>query len=117
MRGNVGGRVEHCELLFEQPGREVVQIAPPREPLVRSARRREVDIPDSGLVQHGAEGADGSRERIGLLRAHANPEQLHLFIECRSVLEDAVENCCWIQRVGAQAVHRAAESGHVSEGL
>src|ERR1035441_4403872 len=91
-----------------------IQAAPPREPLVRRTRRREIDILDSRLVQHRAKCADGFMEEIGLLGSHADPEQLDLFVEGHSVLEDAVESRRRIEGVAAQAVHGAAESDRKS---
>jgi hypothetical protein len=56
-------------------------------------------------------------EEIRLLGAHAQPEQLHLSVEGRSVVEDAAKGCRGIKRVSTQTIHRTAESGHVGEGL
>ena len=104
-------------ILLKEPGSEVVQITPPGEPLVGRAGRREIDVLDSRIVQHGPECADGFMEESGLFGSHAEPEQLHILIKGRSVFEDAAEGCRGIERIAAQAVHGAAESGHVSKGV
>src|SRR5450631_2551893 len=49
-------------LSFEQPRRKVVEVPTPRKPLMCSSGRREINVFDSSLVQHGAESADRSRE-------------------------------------------------------
>jgi len=75
----------------EEPGREVVQIAPPGEPLVRRAGRREVDVLDARLIGDGAECADGMRKWLRLLGAHADPKHLDFRVEGGAVLEGPIE--------------------------
>jgi hypothetical protein len=52
--------------LAGRTGSKVDQIPSQCEPFVRSAGRGEVDILDTGLVEHRAECTDGSRRWIGL---------------------------------------------------
>src|ERR1039458_1171662 len=53
--------------LAGRTGSKVDQIPSQCEPFVSSAGRGEVDILDTGLVEHRAESADGSRRWTGLL--------------------------------------------------
>ena len=81
-----------------------MKIASPRQPFVSGPGRFVVDVLDAGLVQHSAKRSDRARERVWLLRAHAEPQELDLLVQCNAILEQAVEGGCRIKGRRAQPV-------------
>src|ERR1017187_9592355 len=99
--------------LIEQQRSEFLQVAAPGLPLVRRARRFIVYGLDARPIEPLVKGLDGGGHPLGFRGAYADPHQLHLLIEGRSIAENAVVGGLRVKR--RSAAHAAAGSAESAD--
>ncbi len=96
--------------LSEESRRKIVEAASPGKPLVRSARRLEVDVVNSCLRQCVAEGFCS----LSLDGTDSQKEDLHLLIKCGRFRKSAAASSLCIE-AAAPAPAASAEAAQVRE--